>query len=89
MLILAEVGVVVSMRFRDDTGGEHAVQMTKRLVTIPNVYSTETFASGGRVVGYVVFHDFFSFSNAQRPSMGRDCAEAQAPIWLSLARVAK
>jgi C-terminal processing protease CtpA/Prc len=39
--------------------------MTKRLVTLPNVYLTRTFASGGRVVGYFAFHDFFALSNAQ------------------------
>src|SRR6185437_12192370 len=30
-----------------------------------------------------------SFSKAQRPCIGRDWADAQQPIWLSLGRVAK
>jgi carboxyl-terminal processing protease len=61
----AQVGVVVQMSFRDNAGAQHDVQMTKRLVTLPNVYLTQTFASGGRTVGYVAFHDFFSFSSGQ------------------------
>jgi C-terminal processing protease CtpA/Prc len=60
-----EAGVTVSLRFRDMSGVEHAVTMTKRVFTLPNVYQVRTFASGGRAVGYFAFHDFINPSNAQ------------------------
>ena len=60
----SQAGVVVHVVFRDMAGAEHDVQMTKRLVNIPNVYLTRTFAAGGRVVGYFAFHDFVNPSSA-------------------------
>jgi C-terminal processing protease CtpA/Prc len=60
-----QAGVAVTLRFRDTSGVEHAVQMTKRVFTLPNVYQVRTFASGGRAVGYFAFHDFINPSNAQ------------------------
>lgn len=60
----AQVGVTAQVRFRDVAGAEHEVQMTKRLVNIPTAYLTRTFASGGRVVGYVNLRNFVTPATA-------------------------
>jgi C-terminal processing protease CtpA/Prc len=53
-----EVGVTVSLRFRDRAGAERSATATKRLVTIPTVSLTRTFDLEGRRVGYVYFRNF-------------------------------
>jgi len=52
------------MQFRDVGGTVHDVQMTKRTVTIPTASLTRTFASGGRVVGYINFRNFVTPATA-------------------------
>ncbi len=58
------VGTVGTMQFRDVGGTVHDVQMTKRVVTIPTASLTRTFASGGRVVGYINFRNFVTPATA-------------------------
>jgi C-terminal processing protease CtpA/Prc len=58
------VGTVATMQFRDVGGAVHDVQMTKRTVTIPTASLTRTFASGGRVVGYINFRNFVTPATA-------------------------
>ena len=58
------VGTVGTMQFRDVGGTVHDVQMTKRTVTIPTASLTRTFASGGRVVGYINFRNFVTPATA-------------------------
>lgn len=58
------VGTMGTMQFRDVGGTVHDVQMTKRLVNIPTAYLTRTFASGGRVVGYVNLRNFVTPATA-------------------------
>jgi carboxyl-terminal processing protease len=60
----SQAGVSAQVRFRDTSGVEHEVQMTKRVVTIPTASLTRTFASGGRVVGYVNFRNFVTPATA-------------------------
>jgi carboxyl-terminal processing protease len=57
-------GTVGTMQFRDVAGNIHDVTMTKRTVDIPTAYLTRTFASGGRVVGYVHFRNFVTPATA-------------------------
>jgi carboxyl-terminal processing protease len=58
------VGTAGTMQFRDVGGTVHDVQMTKRVVTIPTASLTRTFASGGRVVGYINFRNFVTPATA-------------------------
>jgi carboxyl-terminal processing protease len=58
------VGTTGTMQFRDVGGTVHDVQMTKRVVTIPTASLTRTFASGGRVVGYINFRNFVTPATA-------------------------
>jgi C-terminal processing protease CtpA/Prc len=58
------VGTVGTMQFRDVGGAVHDVQMTKRTVTIPTANLPRTFASGGRVVGYINFRNFVTPATA-------------------------
>jgi C-terminal processing protease CtpA/Prc len=60
----SQVGVTAQVRFRDNAGVEREAQMTKRTVTIPTASLTRTFASGGRVVGYVNFRNFVTPATA-------------------------
>jgi carboxyl-terminal processing protease len=60
----SQVGVTAQVRFRDNAGAEHDVQMIKRVVTIPTASLTRTFASGGRVVGYINFRNFVTPATA-------------------------
>ena len=57
-------GLSGTVRFRDNSGNEREVTMTKRLVDIPTAYLTRTFASGGRTVGYINFKSFVTPSTA-------------------------
>ncbi len=57
------VGVTGTVRFVDRAGTEHTVTMTKRVVTIPTVSDTQTYAVGGRVVGYLTFKNFVTPAN--------------------------
>jgi C-terminal processing protease CtpA/Prc len=60
----SEVGVTATVRFLDRAGRERTATMTKRLTTIPTVAVTETYRSGGRTVGYILFENFVTPSNA-------------------------
>lgn len=54
----SEVGVAGRVRFRDLSGTEVEVVMSKRIVTIPTVSATQVYDVGGRRVGYVVLRNF-------------------------------
>jgi carboxyl-terminal processing protease len=60
----SEVGVAVSIRFRDRRGVEKSATMVKRVVTIPTVSYTATYPVAGRTVGYIVFRNFVTPSSA-------------------------
>jgi carboxyl-terminal processing protease len=60
----SEIGVTATVRFVDRGGRERTATMTKRLTTIPTVAVTETYRSGGRTVGYILFENFVTPSNA-------------------------
>lgn len=60
----SEVGVTATVRFLERDGRERTATMTKRLTTIPTVAVTETYRSGGRTVGYILFENFVTPSNA-------------------------
>jgi len=60
----AQVGVTSRVHFIDRGGAEHDATMTKALVTIPTVAVTETYRTGGSTVGYVLFQNFVTPSNA-------------------------
>jgi C-terminal peptidase prc len=54
----SEIGVTATVTFRDRGGRELTSSMTKRLVTIPPVALTQTYSSGGQLVGYLVLKNF-------------------------------
>lgn len=54
----SEVGVVVSVRFRQTDGVVRESTMVKRLVDIPTVSHTRVLDAGGRRVGYIMFRNF-------------------------------
>jgi len=54
----AEVGVQVSIVFRNQAGGRTTVNITKRLVTIPTVSLTRVYDVAGRKIGYIFFRNF-------------------------------
>lgn len=54
----SEVGVVVTIRFRQTDGVERESTMVKRLVDIPTVSHTSVKDAGGRRVGYMMFRNF-------------------------------
>ncbi len=60
----SEVGITASIRFRDRSGRERQAAMVKRVVTIPPVGLVQTYASGGRTVGYVVLKNFVTPTTA-------------------------
>lgn len=68
----SQVGVQVSVRFRDRSGAEHEATLTKAVVTIPTVAVEEVYRTGGRTVGYLLFENFVTPStNALNASFGR------------------
>jgi carboxyl-terminal processing protease len=60
----SQIGVTAVIRFRDLGGAEGEAKMAKRLVTIPTVSETRVFDLDGRKVGYLVFRNFVTPSNA-------------------------
>lgn len=60
----SEIGVQTTVRFRDLAGAEREASMVKRLVTIPTVSDTRVIDVEGRKVGYLVFRNFVTPSNA-------------------------
>jgi C-terminal peptidase prc len=53
-----EIGVTVTVDYRDQAGSTLQVQLTKALVTIETVTLTTEFDVAGRPVGYLVFRNF-------------------------------
>ena len=60
----SEIGVRAVIRFRDLAGVEGEASMVKRLVTIPTVSDTRVIDVDGKKVGYLVFRNFVTPSNA-------------------------
>jgi carboxyl-terminal processing protease len=60
----SEIGVQVAVRFRDLAGVEGEASMSKRLVTIPTVSDTRVIDVDGKRVGYLIFRNFVTPSNA-------------------------
>jgi carboxyl-terminal processing protease len=60
----SEIGVHTVVRFRDLAGVEGEASMIKRLVTIPTVSDTRVLDVDGKKVGYLVFRNFVTPSNA-------------------------
>ena len=60
----SEIGVRAVVRFRDLAGVEGEASMVKRLVTIPTVSDTRVIEVDGKKVGYLVFRNFVTPSNA-------------------------
>ena len=54
----SEIGVTVALEFADRSGATHAVQLAKRVATIPTVSQTRLYATAGRRVGYIFFRNF-------------------------------
>ncbi len=54
----SEIGVTVTIRFRQADGVERESTMVKRLVDIPTVSHTRVLDAGGRRVGYFMFRNF-------------------------------
>lgn len=68
----SQVGVTVTVRFRDRAGAEHDATLTKQIVTIPTVAVEQVYRMGGRTVGYLLFENFVTPStNALTASFGR------------------
>ena len=74
----AQVGVTSRVHFIDREGAEHDATMTKAVVTIPTVAATETYRVGGSTVGYVLFQNFVTPSNAALDSAFAQLREAGA-----------
>ena len=54
----AEVGVEVTLQFRNPDGAEFTRTLAKEVVTIPPVTATRVFAVNGQPTGYLVFRNF-------------------------------
>ena len=60
----SEIGLRATVRYRDLQGAEGEAAMVKRLVTIPTVSDTRVIDVDGKKVGYLVFRNFVTPSNA-------------------------
>ena len=60
----SDVGHRTQVRFADRGGAERTATMAKRIVTIPTVPVTRTFAVGDRRVGYIFFEHFVTPATA-------------------------
>jgi C-terminal processing protease CtpA/Prc len=68
----SQVGFSVRVRFTDRSGAAHEATLVKEMVTIPTVAVEQTYRSGGRRVGYIVFENFVRPStDALTASFGR------------------
>ncbi len=71
-------GVTVNLGVRSRQGVERSVTLVKRVVTIPTVSLTRTFAVDGRTVGYLLFRNFVEPSTAALDAAFAALAEAGA-----------
>lgn len=60
----SQIGFTLDVAFLDRAGSFHAAVMTKALVTIPTVSSVQVYDVGGTRVGYLLFRNFVTPSNA-------------------------
>ena len=60
----SEIGARVTVQYRDKEGGVAEAALVKRLVTIPTVSDTRVIDVDGRKVGYFMFRNFVTPSNA-------------------------
>ena len=60
----ADVGFLVEVTYRDETGALHAARMTKAVVTIPTVSAVKVFDLGAEKAGYLLFRSFVAPADA-------------------------
>jgi C-terminal peptidase prc len=72
----SEIGVEISIAFRNPAGERSEATVTKRLVTIPTVSLTRVYDVAGRKVGYIFFRNFVQPSVAALDGAFTELVEA-------------